>query len=237
MSDERRIDELAAPGSAHRVEPDVARRSESDGVRRSDVDSTHRSELDGARRFEGAAARETKPSIERVVVRSEKITDRPADQPVERNPDRSLPQAGRENARGSDRNVDRGVAHEASRALDAATSEREESSAPVREPRRRVPQPDILTIDEAAELLGVSIKTFNKVLHNENMPARKIGREWKFSRQALIDWVGSGQSQDFYRESSDDDAEEADVEIKPQPAAPSERPKSRRTAGWQIEFD
>ena len=59
---------------------------------------------------------------------------------------------------------------------------------------------DILNIDEAAELLGVSIKTFNKVLHHENMPARKIGREWKFSRRALIDWVGNGRSQDFYRE-------------------------------------
>ena len=61
---------------------------------------------------------------------------------------------------------------------------------------------DILTIDQAAELLGVSVKTFNKVLHNEPIPARKIGREWKFSRQALIDWVGSGVSLDFYRESS-----------------------------------
>ena len=36
------------------------------------------------------------------------------------------------------------------------------------------------------------MKTFNKVLHSENIPARKIGREWKFSRRALIDWVGDG---------------------------------------------
>ena len=55
---------------------------------------------------------------------------------------------------------------------------------------------DILNIDEAAELLGVSLKTFNKVLHSEDMPARKIGREWKFSRKALIEWVGSGRSRD-----------------------------------------
>ena len=59
---------------------------------------------------------------------------------------------------------------------------------------------EILNIEEASALLGVSIKTFNKVLHSEDMPARKIGREWKFSRQALIDWVGSGSSTDFYRE-------------------------------------
>lgn len=59
---------------------------------------------------------------------------------------------------------------------------------------------EILNIEEAAALLGVSAKTFNKVLHAENLPARKIGREWKFSRQALIDWVGRGQSADYYRE-------------------------------------
>jgi excisionase family DNA binding protein len=73
-------------------------------------------------------------------------------------------------------------------------------------------QRDILNIDEAAELLGVSVKTFNKVLHAEDMPARKIGREWKFSRKALIEWVGSGRSREFYREGNH--AEE-DHEITP----------------------
>ena len=40
------------------------------------------------------------------------------------------------------------------------------------------PDRDILNIDEAAQLLGVSVKTFNKVLHSQSLPARKIGREW-----------------------------------------------------------
>ena len=82
------------------------------------------------------------------------------------------------------------------------------------------PDREILNIDEAAALLGVSVKTFNKVLHAENLPARKIGREWKFSRQALIDWVGSGRSTDFYRE---DKGRSGD--------------RVRRTAGWQIEVE
>ncbi len=81
---------------------------------------------------------------------------------------------------------------------------------------------DILNIEEAAALLGVSIKTFNKVLHNEGMPARKIGREWKFSRQALIDWVGAGSSADFYRESDRGSADDNNP---------------RRTRGWNIELD
>lgn len=59
---------------------------------------------------------------------------------------------------------------------------------------------EILNISEAAELLGVSPKTFNKVLRTEPLPARKIGREWKFSRQALIDWLGAGVSTDYYKD-------------------------------------
>ena len=90
---------------------------------------------------------------------------------------------------------------------------------------------EVLTIEEAAELLGVSVKTFNKVLHSENMPGRKIGREWKFSRTALIEWIGAGRSGDFYREPG---------EIK---AAPNGRtPRSgdrdgRRTSGWSVKLD
>ena len=89
---------------------------------------------------------------------------------------------------------------------------------------------EILNIEEAAALLGVSIKTFNKVLHNQNMPARKIGREWKFSRRALIDWVGCGNSADFYREVGEGDRNQT-------AASGSDHPKTRRTAGWRIELD
>lgn len=91
-----------------------------------------------------------------------------------------------------------------------------------------IPPRDILDIEEAAQLLGVSIKTFNKVLHNEDMPARKIGREWKFSRQALIDWVGNGRSRDFYREGADPAEQDG--------GATSTTPR-RRTEGWRIELD
>jgi excisionase family DNA binding protein len=88
---------------------------------------------------------------------------------------------------------------------------------------------EILNIEEAARLLGVSVKTFNKVLHAERIPARKIGREWKFSRQALVDWVGNGSSSDFYREhdrNGDTEEEHATTET-----------TGRRTSGWRLEFD
>lgn len=98
----------------------------------------------------------------------------------------------------------------------------------------RGPEPtrEILNIEEAAELLGVSLKTFNKVLHSEDVPARKIGREWKFARRALIEWVGSGRASQFYREEREDEETQ-------EPAATllPEKPRARRTAGWQIEYD
>jgi len=111
--------------------------------------------------------------------------------------------------------------------------------------------PDILNIDEAAELLGVSVKTFNKVLHAENIPARKIGREWKFSRAALIAWVGNGRSMEFYDGAGADHAaeqvEHAGANGRETPVSapetrhgtltPAERPRARRTAGWHIEMD
>ena len=90
---------------------------------------------------------------------------------------------------------------------------------------------EILNIEEAAQLLGVSVKTFNKVLHSERMPARKIGREWKFSRQALIHWVGSGRSDQFYKEAGGPAGQTGNG----QPA--QESAKARRTVGWNLELD
>lgn len=62
---------------------------------------------------------------------------------------------------------------------------------------------EILTMEEAAELFGVSVKTFIKLLKEEKVPARKIGREWRFSRKALIEWLSSGDSQAYSASESD----------------------------------
>ena len=95
------------------------------------------------------------------------------------------------------------------------------------------PDREIMTIEEAAQLLGVSVKTFNKVLHTQSIPARKIGREWKFSRQALIDWIGEGRSDEFYRES---EARNGIKKDSPQ-SATENASSGRRTSGWRLELD
>lgn len=56
---------------------------------------------------------------------------------------------------------------------------------------------DILNIEQATEFLGVSEKTLIKLLREEHIPARKIGREWRFSRQALIQWLAAGDSMQY----------------------------------------
>lgn len=56
---------------------------------------------------------------------------------------------------------------------------------------------DILNLEQAMEFLGVSEKTLIKMLREEHVPARKIGREWRFSREALIKWIAAGDSTNY----------------------------------------
>lgn len=56
---------------------------------------------------------------------------------------------------------------------------------------------EVLNLEEASNLLGVSTKTLQKILREEEIPARKIGREWRFSRIALLKWLAQGNSQQY----------------------------------------
>jgi len=56
---------------------------------------------------------------------------------------------------------------------------------------------NILNLEQATEFLGVSEKTLIKLLREEHIPARKIGREWRFSKEALTGWLASGDSIDY----------------------------------------
>lgn len=53
---------------------------------------------------------------------------------------------------------------------------------------------DIFNLEQAIEFLGVSERTLIIMLREEHIPARKVGREWRFSREALIAWLASGDS-------------------------------------------
>jgi excisionase family DNA binding protein len=50
--------------------------------------------------------------------------------------------------------------------------------------------PDVLTADEAAALLKVSTQTVLKESREGKLPGVKVGREWRYSRTALLHHLG-----------------------------------------------
>jgi len=56
---------------------------------------------------------------------------------------------------------------------------------------------DVLNLEEASELLKIDISEMEELLRTENIPARKISGHWKFSRNALLKWLGDGNSKDY----------------------------------------
>src|SRR4051795_9576550 len=48
--------------------------------------------------------------------------------------------------------------------------------------------PDVLTVEQLAELLQVDAKTVRTLATSGDLPGRKLGRHWRFSRQAVLDW-------------------------------------------------
>ncbi len=52
----------------------------------------------------------------------------------------------------------------------------------------------ILTLDEAVSLLKVSKSTLYKLLESKRIPAKKLGRRWRFSRKDLEEWLRSSDA-------------------------------------------
>ena len=46
-----------------------------------------------------------------------------------------------------------------------------------------------LTIEEAAELLRIHPETIRRLLRLKRLPGKKIGREWRISREALDEYM------------------------------------------------
>jgi excisionase family DNA binding protein len=53
----------------------------------------------------------------------------------------------------------------------------------------QVREPDVLTLEQLAELLQVDEKTARGLAAKGELPGRKLGREWRFSRQAVLEWL------------------------------------------------
>lgn len=60
---------------------------------------------------------------------------------------------------------------------------------------KKIVDDNYISIDEAAEYLGIKTVTLRNWLRKENcIPAHKIGKLWKFKKSELDEWVSSGNS-------------------------------------------
>jgi excisionase family DNA binding protein len=57
---------------------------------------------------------------------------------------------------------------------------------------------EILDVEGAADVLGVSKTTIYKLAREGTIPATRVGREWRFSRTNLVKWIGSGAEADQF---------------------------------------
>jgi excisionase family DNA binding protein len=52
--------------------------------------------------------------------------------------------------------------------------------------------PDVLTVEQAAELLRVEPEAVTELAEAGELPGRRIGGEWRFLRRAVLAWLGGG---------------------------------------------
>lgn len=45
------------------------------------------------------------------------------------------------------------------------------------------------TVQEAAELLQVSSRTLQRIIYRKDLPAFKVGAQWRINRTALTKWL------------------------------------------------
>ena len=55
---------------------------------------------------------------------------------------------------------------------------------------------DVLTLEEAGRLLQVEEDTARTLAETHELPGRRLGGEWRFARQAILDWLAAGRAED-----------------------------------------
>jgi len=53
---------------------------------------------------------------------------------------------------------------------------------------------EVLTIDELAAYLKVAKSTLYKLAQEGRLPAQKVGRHWRFRKNAIDGWLEEGES-------------------------------------------
>jgi len=61
--------------------------------------------------------------------------------------------------------------------------------------RPRGMDPEVLTANGAATMLGVSKSTVLRLAAAGKLPGRKVGKQWRFLRSRLLRWIGESEPQ------------------------------------------
>ena len=59
--------------------------------------------------------------------------------------------------------------------------------------------PEVLTLAEAAEYLRVSEADVVNLARKHELPGRKIGEQWRFHKQGLVNWLCVPETRDFWK--------------------------------------
>jgi len=54
-----------------------------------------------------------------------------------------------------------------------------------------LPPPEVLSLEQAAQFLQVEDATVIELAESGKLPGRKLGKEWRFSRAALVAWLAT----------------------------------------------
>ena len=55
-------------------------------------------------------------------------------------------------------------------------------------------QDEVLDVEAVAAWLDIGVNLVRKLAFEGKIPARKVGREWRFSKRALLAWLESWQA-------------------------------------------
>lgn len=59
--------------------------------------------------------------------------------------------------------------------------------------RRAGPVDSVLTIDELASYLKIAKSTLYNLAQEGRVPGQKVGRHWRFHREAVDEWLGKSR--------------------------------------------
>lgn len=69
--------------------------------------------------------------------------------------------------------------------------------------RKPAEPPEIMDVYEAAEFLHVPVATVRAQLAAQRLPGKRIGKEWRLSRTALIQWLSEpGEPKNYPKRSA-----------------------------------